>query len=125
MLYADDRTDKRDEANIGFSRFFFFYERHRKRDLSYVFPQIKNRNKLRNFTPLHLYISLVLPSFIRAYSTFTNSKYGGSIKETLRSSYILRKFPALFSSLSRPITSIFLLKPSAIGPSVSEPQVSS
>lgn len=72
----------------------FFCERPRKRDLSYAFPQLKNRSKVRNFMPLHLCISPVLHSFIRAYSTFTNSKYGGSSRRNsqklLHSAYISR-----------------------------------
>ena len=94
LFYADDQTDKHNEANIGFSPFFFFCERPRKRDLSYAFPQLKNRSKVRNFMPLHLCISPVLHSFIRAYSTFTNSKYGGSSRRNsqklLHSAYISR-----------------------------------
>ena len=70
LSHADDQTDKHDEANTGFSP--FFCERPRKRDFSYAFSRLKNRNKVRDFMPLHSYISPVLPSFIRAYNTFTN-----------------------------------------------------
>jgi len=114
LFHADDQNDKHDEANIGFST--FFCERPRKRDLSYAFSVPRNRNKVRDFMPLHLYIFPALPSFIRAYSILTNWKYGGNrrrnAQQLLHSAYIS---PPCFSSLSYPITSIFLQKPSAIG----------
>jgi len=74
VFHAGDQTGKHDEANIGFFFFFFFFfcERLRKRDLSYAFSQLKNRNKVRDFMPLRLCISPVLLSFITAYGTFTN-----------------------------------------------------